>query len=145
APDIQNIKENSERVQKELEAALEKLQALAKARKDMAENTDSALAKLREEMKRLNAGLASRDLEELKEFIKALQEELKRIGARQEKLAQATDKLPNEMLPDAKKRQIDLEKELEKLLAQAKELQKKDRMRRMKRRPDLPNEPYTPD
>jgi hypothetical protein len=145
APDIKNIKENSDRVQKELEAALEKLQALAKARKEMAENTDSALAKLREEMKRLNAGLASRDLDELKEFIKALQEELKRIGARQEKLQQATDKLPNEMLSDARKRQIDLEKELEKLLAQAKELQKKDRMRRMKRRPDLPNEPYTPD
>jgi hypothetical protein len=145
APDVKNIKENTQRVQKELEALLARLEAVAKARKELPKGADDALAKLREEMQRANAGAAATDLEELKKFMKELEEELKRLGAKQEKLHDATEKIPDEMLPDVKKRQADLEKELERLLAQVKEIQKKDKMRRMKRRPDLPKEPYDPD
>jgi hypothetical protein len=43
------------------------------------------------------------------------------------------------------KKQVDLDKQLENLLAQARNLLKDDKARRMKRRPEFPAEPYTPD
>jgi hypothetical protein len=145
APDLKAMKEKADRLQKELEAMKAKLDAIAKAQKRMRGDMEKALADLRKELQRQDAGKTARDLEELRKFIQALRDELKRLGIKEEKLNESTEKVPDEMLPDIKKHQIDLEKELDRLLNQVKKLQKSGKMKRMKRRPDLPKEPYDPE
>src|SRR5207253_9137323 len=72
-----------------------------------------------------------------------LREELGQMQARQADLAQRTEA---GMDPDkAAKEQADLDKELEKMLADAKNLLDAGKDRKKKKAPEFPDSPYTPD
>jgi hypothetical protein len=143
--DLKGLQQASDRAQKELEAMQSRLNALANARAAMRKDLNEALEQLRREMLRQDSGLTARELEELRDFINRLREQMKGMEGRQEQLEQQTEQANDKDLPHVEKTQADLDKELENLLAQAKNLLKDDKARRMKRRPEFPNEPYTPD
>jgi hypothetical protein len=145
-PDLKGMQQLSDRVQKELEALRSRLQTLADARRQLRDNADTALSQLQREMQRQNGGLTARELEELHDFLARRQEELKRLEGNQEQLQQETKEAPDKELPAVEKKQAGLDKELEKLLAAAKQLLNSDKTRRMNRRdPTFPAEPYTPE
>jgi hypothetical protein len=145
-PDLKGMEQLGDRVQKELEALRSRLQALTEARRRLRDNADTALSQLQREMQRQNSGLSARELEELRDFLARRQEELKRVEGNQEQLQQETKEAPDKELPAVEKKQVGLDKELEKLLAAAKELLNGDKTRRMNRRdPTFPAEPYTPE
>jgi hypothetical protein len=143
--DLKGLQQASDRVQKELEAMQSRLNALADARAAMKKDLNEALEQLRREMLRQDSGLSARELEELRDFIARLREQMKGLEGKQEQLNQQTEQASDKDLPNAEKKQLDLDKQLENLLAQARNLLKDDKARRMRRRPEFPAEPYTPD
>jgi hypothetical protein len=146
APDLAQIEHQAERIQKELEAVKAQLEAAAEARKDLMNDPGQALAELRAEMLRQNAGLTARDLEDLKNFLKEHAEELKRLEGQQEQLAEATPNAPEVLMPDIEKRQDALEKQEDRALDQARELLNSEQLRRMRRKdPEFPAAPYVPE
>ncbi|HJT75870.1 MAG TPA: hypothetical protein VJ739_01605 [Gemmataceae bacterium] len=145
AADVKAMKESSERVQKELEALKNRLQALDEARKQMRNDANAALEQLRQEMLRENGKLSARELEELRQHIAELRDLLKGMEGKQEKLHDDTKAAQPKELPAVEHKQEDLDKQLEKMLAAAKELLKQEKARRMKHRPEFPDEPYAPD
>jgi hypothetical protein len=144
-PDLKGMKDQGNRLQKELEALRAKMEALANARKGLRDNLDEAISKLKEEMDKQTAGLTARELEELKKHLDALMAELKKAQGKEKDLADETGKAPDEKLPDLEKKQIDLEKLLADLFKKTKDLQMSEKMKRMKRRPDVPDQPYDPE
>jgi hypothetical protein len=145
APDMPRMKGDADRIQKELEAMKERLQALAKAQKQLRQNADDALARLRQEMLRQDAGLSARDLAALHEYMEALRKELTRLEGSQEKLMEANEAATDRDRPKVERDQDRLEKEADKPLAQTRELQDRDPLRKMRRRPRFPQAPYTPE
>jgi hypothetical protein len=145
-PDLNQMQQLSDRLQKELEAMQSRLQALAGAQKQMRVDASDALAQLKQEMLRQDAGLTARDLETLREFIAALRKELKDLEGKQEQLMATNQSASDQQRSDLNKQQAKLEKQAAKPLTETKELQKSDKMKKMRRRaPDLPNAPYTPE
>jgi len=146
APDLANIERQAERLQKELEAVKEQLDAASKARKDLPEDAGAAVAELRNEMLRENAGLTARDLEDLKNFLKAREEELKKLEGQQADLAGSTPQAPEILLPDVEKRQAELDPKEEQALADARALLDAEKMRRVRKEdPDFPAAPFKPE
>jgi hypothetical protein len=149
APDIKEMKDTGHRLQKELEALQSRLQALADARKKTRDDVNDALKELERAMLRQNSDLTARDLEELRDYINRLREEMKRLGADQEKLNEMLKNASARDLADLEKKQEGLDKQLEKLLAAAKDLlagdKTQEKTKRMKRQPQFPDMPYTPD
>ena len=118
--DLKDIKGQSDRVDKELEGVKDRLDALAKARKGLKDDLNKAIEELRNRMAKADAGITARDLEELKDFINKLREQLKTAKATQDELSSQTDSTPDAKA--AKGKQEDLEKQLENLLAKARKL-----------------------
>jgi hypothetical protein len=145
APDMKEMQRRSDRLQKELEALQERLKALADARNNMRGNLNEALTKLEREMQRQENGLTARELEELRDYLTRLQDELKRFGGKQEDVHSETEKAPDTDLPNLEKKQEPLDRQFDNLADQLRKLLDKDKARRMKRRPEFPDEPYTPD
>jgi hypothetical protein len=145
APDLKEMKERSNRLQKELEALQERLKALADARAKMRGNLDEALKQLERDMLRQDSALTADELKELRDYLARLQEEMKRFGGRQEKVHEETEKAADKDLPAEEKKQAPLDRQFEDLAKQLKKLLDSDKARRMKRRPNFPDEPYTPD
>jgi hypothetical protein len=141
--DLENIAQRNERLKKELEALKKRLEALAKARKDLLNDPDKALAKLKEDMLKDATGLSARELKELQEYLAKLQKELAKQKGNQEKLLDETKKSPDKDLPDALKKQDDLDKKIAKALKMAKMFKNKkfDRKRKLNR----PKSPYRPE
>jgi len=144
-PDLKGMKAQGDRLQKELEALRERMEALTRARKGLRDNLDEAISKLKEEMDKQTAGLTARELEELKKHLAALMDELKKAQGKEKDLSDETAKAPDEKLPDLEKKQFDLEKLLADLFKKTKDLQMSEKMKRMKRRPDVPDQPYNPE
>ena len=146
APDLAEIQRDADRLQKELEAVKNQLEAGANARKELPQDADAAVADLRREMLRENAGLTARELQELMEFLKAREAELKKLEGQQQELADATPKAPEMLLPDIEKRQGELEPKEDKALEDARALLDAERLRRMRREdPDFPAAPFRPE
>src|SRR5262249_34436945 len=143
APEMKRMQSLSSGLQKELESLQSRLRALAKARRNMRGDIDDALARLRRDLLKENTSLTARELEELREHIAKLREELKRLGVSQEQLLQ--EKGAEDDPRTMEKKQDDLGKQLARLLAEAKNLLGDSKTRRMKRPPDFPNAPYDPD
>jgi hypothetical protein len=143
--DLKGLQQASDRLQKDLEAVQSRLNALAAARAGMRKDLNEALEQLRREMAREDSGLTARKLEELRDFIARMREQMKGLEGKQEQLEQQSEQANDKDLPNVEKKQADLDKQLENLLAQARNLLKDDKARRMKRRPQFPGEPYTPD
>src|SRR5207245_3113965 len=70
--DVQGMRQRADRLQKELEALKERLQALADARKKVREDADKALSELQNEMLRQDSGMTARELEELRDYLAKL-------------------------------------------------------------------------
>jgi hypothetical protein len=143
--DLKGLQHASDRLQRELEAMQARLNALTAARAGMRKDLNEALEQLRREMQRQDSGLTARELEELRDFIARMREQMKGLEGKQEQLEQQTEQASDRDLPNVEKKQADLDKQLENLLAQARNLLKSENTRRMKRRPNFPDEPYTPD
>jgi hypothetical protein len=140
-PDLKDIKDKSDRIDKELEGVKDRLDALAKARKGLKEDIEKAINDLKNRMAREDGKITGRDLEDLKDFIKKLREQLRTAKGKQDDLSGERDKGGDPMKTRAK--QEDLEKDLEKLLAKARALlDKKDRD---KKGPEFPDAPYRAD
>jgi hypothetical protein len=151
-PDLKKMQGLTDRLQKELEGIRKRLEALADARKNlMRGNLNDLFAQLQKEMQRQNAGMTARELQELRDFIAQLRKELERFQGAQDNLAQNTDRTDPKDLPNAEKKQDGLDRELQKLLDAVKNLlagdkdKEKDKIKKMRRRPNFPDEPYAAD
>ncbi len=91
-PDLPDLKNKSDRVDKELSSIKDRLDALSKARKDLRDDLRKAIAELRDKMAREDSKLSARELEELKKFLDNLREQLKEMKARQGDLKNETEK-----------------------------------------------------
>jgi hypothetical protein len=143
--DLQQMQQTSDRLQKELEAMRERMKALEEAQKALHKDMQEAIAKLKEDMLRQQGGLTARDLEDLKNFIAALQKELENQQGMQEDLQKNTEAAADAQLSDLEKTQADLDMKTDALLNKTKDLQASEKMKRMKRKPSFPNAPYDPD
>jgi hypothetical protein len=143
---VRLVQQRGGRLQQELAALKQRLDALAAARKQMPNRLNEALAQLLKDMQRQQAGMTARELEELRAYLAKLRAEMKRQTGRQEDLLGDTRKVSDWLLPDLEKQQARLEQGLEKLLGDARDLQAKEKLKRMTKRPlDFPEAPYTPE
>jgi hypothetical protein len=142
APDLKGMQQKGDRLQKELEDAKKRLDALADARKGVREDLREALRQLQRELMNLQGQLSARELEQLKEYLSKLREQMKNLQQRQEGLEKNTEEGMD--LAALKKSQEELDKEMENLLAKAKNLLDAKR-KRGDRKPEFPDSPYTPD
>ena len=75
APDLKDLQQRSERVQKEMEGIKNRLDALAEARKGMREDLRRAMEQLQRELMNENGKLTARELEQLREFLARMREQ----------------------------------------------------------------------
>lgn len=143
--DLNQLRARSDRVQQEMEALKDRMNALADARKNMRDNVSAAIEQLKNEILRQRGGMNERELEDLKQFIQAMRREMNQIQGDQEKLFETTKKAPSSLLEALQERQAKLDKQLNALLKKTHDLQGNEKMRRMKRKPDFPDSPYTPE
>jgi hypothetical protein len=144
-PDLKGMQQTSNRLQKELEAMKERMQALEDAQKNLRGDAADAIAKLKNDMLKQQGALTERDLEDLKNFIAALRDELNQQKGHQEDLQKAADNAPEAQLPDVEKKQAGLDKKIDEALDKTKELQASEKMKRLKRQPEFPGRPYDPE
>lgn len=149
-PDTEALKQRSDRLNAELEAFRDRLQALSDAQKGMRQNPEAARQKLREdltqEQTRLQARQAEERLRELRDFIKNLREELDRLQGQEEQLRQRTAKADANELAKIDKEQTFVEDLLEQKFEQTKKLLDSANKAKRKRPKDLPKEPpFTPE
>jgi hypothetical protein len=143
-PDLKDTKARSDRVQKNLESLKGRMDAVADAQKGMKSDVEKALAKLKEDLLKEQGKMTARDLEELKEFLKNLRDELGKWQGKQEDLADKTDKAPEKDIPELEGKQKTLDELLKKDLDLAKKILDREKARRM-RKPDFPDEPFAGD
>jgi hypothetical protein len=146
-PQVPDMKRRADRLQKDLEAMKARMQALEEVQKKLRDDPDQALAKLKQEMLKQKGGLTARDLQDLRDFIAALRQQLKEQEGTQDRMRNQTGRAPDKDLSDLEKQQENLDKRSDKLLDDTKELQASDKMKRMKKRrkPSFPESPYDPD
>jgi hypothetical protein len=120
SPDLKGMEKKGQRLKKELEDAKARLEALAEARKGTRQDLKKALAQLQRELLALDGKMTDRELQELKEFLAKLREEMKGVQQKQEALEKATESGLD--LVEAKRRQAELDKDMEELLAKARKL-----------------------
>jgi hypothetical protein len=142
SPDLKGMEQRGQRLQKDLEDAKSRLDALAQARKGVREDLKKALEQLQRELLALDGKMTDRELQELKDFLAKLREQMKDVQQKQEALAKDTENGLD--LNEARKRQEDLDKQLEELIAKAKKLLDTKKNRK-DRKPEFPDSPYDPD
>ncbi len=142
APDLKGMQQKGDRLQKELDDAKKRLDALADARRGVREDLREALRQLQREMMNLDGQLTARELEQLKEYLSKLREQMKNLQGKQESLEKNAEEGMD--LAGLKKSQEELDKEMENLLAKARNLLDA-RRKRGDRKPEFPDSPYTPD
>lgn len=130
-PHVPQMAKAAERIQQELEASAERLKALQNARQQVGGQMEEALAQLRQEMLEQQAGMTSRGLEDLRDMIAELREELKDYEGQQAGLLDATPIVPEIMLEDLQKRQAALDRQAEPPLDEALQLLAGDGLQRM--------------
>jgi len=121
-PDLPALAEAAEMAQNNLENLQQQLQAVAQATEQAKQDAQRGIDQLREARLTQEARKTNQDLAKLQEFIKDLREDLQQLGKTEGELQQATDTVPEMMLPDVEKRQGGLETEADPKLAQAREL-----------------------
>ncbi len=140
-PDLPDLKGKSDRVDKDLEGIKNRLDALSQARKGLRDDLEKTIAALKAKMAREDAKIGARELEELKEFLDKLREQLKTMKGKQDDVSNQTEHADTpDDVKKAKVKQEDLEEQLKKLLARAKKLLDKDGDR-----PEFPEAPYRAD
>ena len=143
-PDLKGIKQKNDRTSKDLEGIKNRLDALAKARKGLRDDLARALRELQQKMLNETGGLTARELKELHDYLAKLAAALKDLQGKQEELFKKTPGAPD--VARAEQEQADLEKALEKALADARNLLNAGKKRKPRRRdPSFPESPYTPE
>src|SRR5262249_53131350 len=115
-PDLERMQQRSDRLQKELEALKDMADAVSQARKQLNGNTAEALAQMKRDMERLQSGLSARELEELRDFLAALQKNLQREQGRQNQLFEETRQVSDAALAEQARKQGEMDKVLDDLL-----------------------------
>src|SRR5262249_29245354 len=100
APDVKEMQKVADRLQKELEAMRDRMQALAGAQKQLRDDAKEALSKLERDMQQQDARLSARDLEALRDFIAALRKELQNLEGKQQQLMDANRTVPDVLRPE---------------------------------------------
>ncbi|HEX7448464.1 MAG TPA: hypothetical protein VF306_13005 [Pirellulales bacterium] len=134
-PNLGEMADASERLQEELEALAQRLKTLERARENLAQGVEEALAQMREEMLKQQAAGAERGLDDLRKMLAALREQLQKFEGQQAEMLDATNIVPDMLLPDLEKRQASLEDESEPALDEARQLVGNDQMAKADRRP----------
>jgi hypothetical protein len=142
-PDLKDAKTRSDRVQKNLESLKDRMDAIADAQKALKSDPEKALAKLKEDMLKEQGKSSARTLEELKETLKSLRDELGKHQMNQQDLADKTEQAPDKDIPDFEGKQTSLDKVLQRDLDLAKKLLDQEKARRMQQ-PDLVGKPAQP-
>jgi hypothetical protein len=142
APDLPNLEKKGDRLEKDLESLKNRMDALSAARKGLRDDLARALHELQQRMLNESGQLTAEDLQELRDFIAKMREQMKDLADKQQDLEQRTENGGD--LKDIAKDQADLDKQLEKMLDAAKKLLDAKRNAN-RRRPKFPNTPYNPD
>jgi hypothetical protein len=144
---MKEMEQVANRLQKELEAMKDRMDALSDARKNLATNPEDALDKLKNELMKQNSELTARDLADLKDFLARLREEMKQQEGNQEKLKKEGRDKSDKELPLLERAQEELEREIDQLFGAQRAMELKEKMKRMKRKkgPIFPERPYDPD
>jgi hypothetical protein len=142
-PDLKDLQQRGARVQKNLEALKGRMDAVADAHKGMKTDPEKALTQLRDALLQEQGRSTAKSLEELKDILKALREDLANLQGKQENLADQTAKAKDPELPEIEKKQFSLDDLLKMDLEQAKKILDRERTRRMEKR-DLPSDPFQP-
>ncbi|HEV7224674.1 MAG TPA: hypothetical protein VGN42_18330 [Pirellulales bacterium] len=130
-PHVEQMAAAAERVKEELAASAERLKSLQKARQNLPAGMEEALAQLRQEMLEQQAGMTARGLEDLRDLLAKLREQLQQVEGEQAGLLDATPVVPDMMLEDLQKRQTKLDQKAEPPLNEALQLLAGDRLQRM--------------
>ena len=141
APNLPDIGQKTDRLTKDLEGLKDRLEAIDKARKGLHDDLEKVMEELRQKMLDENGQLTERDLQELRDFLARMREQMKDLQNRQQELFDAAEKGGD--MKTLEQRQADLDRQMEKLLDAARKLL--DAKRNPRRRPHFPDEPYTPD
>lgn len=140
-PNLGEMAGASDRLQEELEALAERLKALEKARESLDKGVEEALAQMRDELLQQQAAGAQRGLDDLRQMLAALREQLQKFEGQQAEMLDATNVVPDMLLPDLEKRQASLEEESDPALDEARQLVGNDEMARADHRPRFPQAP----
>ena len=130
-PHVDQLAKAAERVRQELQASAERLKALQEARQRIPSGLEEALARLRQKMLEQQAGMAAHGLEDLRDMLADLREQLQEFEGEQSGLLDATPVVPDVMLEDLINRQARLDQLAEPPLAEAKQLLAGDQMQRI--------------
>jgi hypothetical protein len=144
-PDLKGMKDKADRVGKEMEGIKNRLDALAKARQEMRDELAKALRDLQKQLLNEVGGLTERELKDLQDYLAKLREDMKILQQRQQNLADKTDKADANDVAKTEKNQMDLDKDLEKLLADARKVLAAKKRKPRGDDPEFPEAPYTPD
>jgi len=144
-PDLKNLKQLSDRLQRDLEAMQARLQALAKARKQVPDDADAALKQLQKQLLQQANEMKAQELQDLQDFLAKLRQEMRRLQIDQDQLLKGTKKAPDDLLKEMEAKQKDLDKDADTSFAKLKKLLNADKAKRMKRKPSFPDQPYTPE
>ncbi|HEX5447473.1 MAG TPA: hypothetical protein VFW87_26900, partial [Pirellulales bacterium] len=134
-PNLGEMAEASDRLQDELEALAQRLKTLERARENLDQGAEEALAEMRAEMLKQQAAGAERGLDDLRKMLAALREQLQKFEGQQAEMLDATNVVPDMLLPDLEKRQASLEDESEPALDEARQLVGNDQMAKADARP----------
>src|SRR5262249_53289110 len=109
-----------DRLQKEMEGIKNRLDALANARKGMHEDLRKALEQLQRDLLNETGKLTERELEQLRDFIAQMREQMKRLQDKQEELLK--EGLGSDKVEAVKRKLKDLDEQIEEALARARKL-----------------------
>jgi hypothetical protein len=143
-PDLKGIGQKSDKTSQNLEGIKKMLDALAKARKGLRDDLAKALRDLQKAMLNETGGLTARELKELRDYLARMAQQLKDLQGKQEDLFNKTPGAKD--IARAEQDQANIEKALEKALADAKNLLASAKKRKPRRKPpEFPDSPYTPE
>jgi hypothetical protein len=140
APNLPDIGQKTDRLSKDLEGVKDRMDALDAARKGLRDDLDKVMAELRQKMLNENGKLTERDLQDLRDFLARMREQMKDLQNQQQNLLDAAENGGD--MKDLEQKQADLDKQMQKLLAAARKML--DAKRNTRRRPNYPDAPYTP-
>ena len=141
APNLPDIGQKTDRLSKDLEGLKDRMEALDNARKNLHDDFDKVMAELQQKMLEENGKLTERDLQELRDFLARMRDRMKDLQNQQQDLLDAAQKGGD--VKALEQKQADLDRQMQSLLDAARKLL--DAKRNPRRRPNFPDEPYTPD
>jgi hypothetical protein len=137
------MQRQGERLRQEMEATRARMEAGSRARKGLRDDLRRALEQLRREMLAQQGKFSARELQELRDFLAKMKERAADLQRRQDELLKSTEQGAD--LEAVRRKQKDLDKEMEELLARTRTLLEARRRRAGERRPEFPDSPYARD